>query len=100
MERCLVLMERAAEKGEASRRDLAYLTDRVRVQQGKPQLYGTQFKPATGATAFAAENIVPSPIEDEPHVEERRRAMGLPWMAENIKAMRKAYEDPSATSRK
>src|ERR1700733_6209762 len=44
------------------REQIALLTDRVRIHQGKLQLFGTQFQGGK-----------PSPIEDEAHVDERRR---------------------------
>ena len=40
--RCLDLMTEAAQAGEASLKELAYLTDRVLLAEGKPQEYGTQ----------------------------------------------------------
>ena len=43
MAQCLPLMERAVSAGEAFAKDYAYLLDRVRMNQGKPQVYGTQF---------------------------------------------------------
>ncbi len=43
MAQCLLLMEQAVSKGEASAKDYAYLLDRVRMNQGRPQVYGTQF---------------------------------------------------------
>src|SRR3989344_6360684 len=39
----LVLLEEAVVGGEADKRDLAYLTDRVRVNNGQSQIFGTQF---------------------------------------------------------
>ena len=41
--RCLDLLAEAAIRGEASRADLAYLTDRVLLAEGQAQVYGTQF---------------------------------------------------------
>src|SRR5437764_14843059 len=46
--RCLGLLQKAVKSGEASGRDLAYLTDRVLVAEGKKQLYGTQFRTVNG----------------------------------------------------
>lgn len=40
---CLLLMQKAAASGEASPDDVALLTDRVLIRQGKKQFYGTQF---------------------------------------------------------
>ena len=85
MAQCLPLMERAVEAGQAFGKDYVYLLDRVRMQQGKPQFYGTQF-------TFAADGqLVLHPIEDAEHVDERRRAVGLPPMAEQESVMREVY---------
>jgi hypothetical protein len=85
MAQCLPLMERAVTAGQAFGKDYVYLLDRVRMQQGKPQVYGTQF-------TFAADGqLVLHPIEDAEHVDERRRAIGLPPMAEQEKVMREVY---------
>jgi hypothetical protein len=86
MERCLVLMTESVAHGEASSRNLAYLVDRVRVRQGKPQLYGTQF-----ITVGSDEHLAAEPIEDEPNVDQRRRAVGLGSMAEQWQAISKLY---------
>lgn len=40
----LELLKQAVEKEDASKRNLAYLIDRVRVHSGQPQLFGTQFE--------------------------------------------------------
>jgi hypothetical protein len=69
--RVLALLAAAVAAGEATPRQLAYLTDRVRMHEGRQQLYGTQmFGSGDG-------ELVPWPIEDEEHVEERRAAAGL-----------------------
>jgi hypothetical protein len=69
----LPLVRDAVKRHEAVGSELAMIEDRVRVADGKPQLYGTQLvgKPLDFA-----------PIEDEAHVDERRRSVGLPPMAE------------------
>ena len=63
---CLRLLEAAVRLGEASRQHLAFLTDRALVNQGKCQVYGTQFR-VEG----------PHPIEDEADLGTRRLRMGL-----------------------
>lgn len=69
-EHSLELMK-AAPSGEVTCRDIAYLVDRVRINRGLPQLYGTQFIcDDHGPTA-------PLPIEAHIHLDKRRRAMGL-----------------------
>jgi hypothetical protein len=55
------------------------------MQQGKPQIYGTQF------TSAADGKLVLHPIEDAEHVDERRRAVGLPSMAEQERVIREVY---------
>jgi hypothetical protein len=60
----------AVADGEASPANLAYLEDRVRVADGRPQLYGTQFTVTDG-------DFVPYPIEDPQRLDERRAAAGL-----------------------
>jgi hypothetical protein len=70
-EYCLELMRDAVAAGDASAQHLAFLTDRVRVNQNRPQLYGTQVGIVEG-------QCVLKEIEDAPGVNERRFAMGLP----------------------
>lgn len=73
-ERVLVLMQAAVAEGEASGSDLAYLTDRVRRAQGKPQVYGTQFQEVDGVLQL-------QPVEDLAQLDARRAAVGLESMA-------------------
>lgn len=83
---CLALMK-AAEPGQVSLRDIALLEDRVRVNSGEPQLYGTQFRQEGG-------KHVPQPIEDAANVNERRKAMSLDTFEENIARMYERYGTP------
>jgi hypothetical protein len=76
--RCLTLMEEAVRRGEADLANLAYLTDRVLLFEGKPQRYGTQLR-------VESDVWVPAPIEDEERVDERRHEIGLPPLADYIK---------------
>lgn len=71
----LDLLRAAVAAGEASVTNLAYMEDRVRVAEGRPQLYGTQF---TGVVV----RYEPFPIEDEEHVDERRASVGLGPLAD------------------
>ncbi len=68
--RCLGLLREAVQKGEATGQQLAYLTDRVLVGEGKKQVYGTQLQTVDG-------KLVPQPIGDEAHVDQRRKEAGL-----------------------
>jgi hypothetical protein len=69
--------------------DRAYLEDRVRLNGGHPQVYGTIWtvvlNPATDAY-----DLVPSRLEDLEHVDLRRAAMGLPPLATQEAEMRAA----------
>ena len=76
--KCLPLLEAAVRVGEASASNLAYLTDRVLIAEGKPQRYGTQFQTVGGKSA-------PFPIEDAENVDARRNAVGLGPLAEYAK---------------
>ena len=76
MKRCRGLMERAVKRGEASASDHAYLVDRVRLRDGKPQLYGTQF------VQDSEGRLILQPLKDPEEVDERRRKVGLMPLAE------------------
>lgn len=78
----LEAMREAVERGDAERKDLAYLEDRVRVNAGRPQLYGTQY--GMTETGFG-----PRTIEDPERLDERRAAAGLGPMAEYDAHMRR-----------
>jgi len=80
-QRCLKLLRQAVERGEARASDMAYLTDRVLVMAGKPQIYGTQFHTVDG-------QLVPEAIEDEANVDARRKEVGLGTMADYTKLVR------------
>lgn len=81
----LPLMEDAVERGEASARSLALLTDRVLIHQDLPQRYGTQFKFVDGGLEF-------HPIEDPETVDERRASVGLPSLEEYRRLSEQFYE--------
>ena len=65
--------------GETSAANYAYLYDRVAVNTGQPQRYGTQ-----GGCSGGEWRV--KPLEDEPNVDRRRAESGLPPLAE-YKAM-------------
>ena len=69
-ERCLELLEAAVADGEASPRNLAYLTDRVCVNRGRRQIYGSQFH-------GSGSSFGPRPIDDPERLDERRASVGL-----------------------
>jgi hypothetical protein len=69
--RCLRVLREAEGRGEVPAWQPAMLEDRVRMFEGRLQLYGTQLEPDREGW------LRPYPIEDPDHVEERRRAVGL-----------------------
>jgi len=87
-EHCLALME-AEPAEEVDRRQIAMLTDRVRVNTGRPQIYGTQFCQQRG-------KHIPREIEDPEHVDEHRARMGLGTLEQGIASMYKSYGVPKS----
>jgi uncharacterized protein (TIGR03067 family) len=79
--RCLDLMAKLP-KDEVSQLNLAYLTDRVLLAEGKKQVYGTQF-------IFVDGKWRPRPLEDEANVDKRRAEVGLQPLAEYAKLIEK-----------
>lgn len=79
--RGLALMLDAIPRGDANMMDAAYLSDRIAVFEGRPQLYGTQFDWFDGA-------LSPSPLADPDDVERRRASVGLPPLAEATASLR------------
>ena len=84
--KCLELLRVAVSQNEADVVHLAYLTDRIRIFEGKPQVYGTQGQ--TNADGV----LVPFPIEDEEHVDERRTSIGLEPIPDYFKSMNEDYK--------
>jgi hypothetical protein len=82
---CLELFKAAVKAGEAEGQDLAYLTDRVLVNEKKMQIYGTQLVQKEG-------RFEPQPIEDEANVDKRRKELGMPPLAEYIKLAEGVYK--------
>ncbi len=80
----LDLMTKAAERGDIGGGLLATSVDRVRVSEGKPQVYGTQFLEVDGVW-------VPQPIEDEANVDARRKSVGLGPLAEYTALLRQMH---------
>lgn len=71
-EKYLPMLRDAVEKGRATGEYLAYLEDRIAVDMGGEQIYGTQMGmvPATGEYFIR-------PIKNPEHVDERRASVGL-----------------------
>lgn len=91
--RGLAMLEAAIAADDASRGDLAYLTDRVRVAEGLPQVYGTQVE-----VTPEGEIRPRTPIEDEANVDARRAEAGLSTLEayyDEFRAMLEAEPSPS-----
>lgn len=72
MELYFPIIDEAAQKGEMRKSSWALLVDRIRMNKGKPQIYGSQVvrDETTGAWKFHE-------IEDEANVNKRRAEVGL-----------------------
>ncbi len=76
--RCLASLQVATGAGDIPPWQAAFLEDRIRMFEGRGQLYATQFDiDANGLS-------VPYEIEDPAHVDERRRAVGLEPLADQL----------------
>lgn len=82
----------AVRRGDARAADAAYLDDRVRIDAGRPQRYGTQLSnpSAPGAAPKLA------PVEDERCVDRRRAAVQLPRLASYLAMLGVHYTPPAA----
>lgn len=79
-EEVLKVMKKERDVSTVTKRNYAYLYDRVKKNQGKPQLYGTQVSWATGSAA-------PYSLEKPEQVNDRRKKMEL----EPIEAYLKSF---------
>ncbi len=77
-------MEKAGETGELHGSLLATTVDRIRVREGQPQLYGTQFREQNG-------RMEPFPIENEGEVDLRRAKVGLQPLSEYAAMVNQMY---------
>mgnify|MGYP001568247673 CR=1 FL=1 len=79
---CLKLLNKKCKEGAASRQHVAYLADRIRVNRGLPQWYGTQFR------LNSDNRLAPWPIQDKQRLRARREKMGFgPFSAYQKKLM-------------
>lgn len=76
--KCLALMELLVEKNQVGKSDFAYLWDRVAVNSGKNQRYGTQIEKKDGKWQ-------PKPVEDPQNLDKRRAELGLSPMSYYLK---------------
>jgi predicted nucleic acid-binding Zn ribbon protein len=81
----LALLTHAAENGEVPKLQVAFLTDRIRFNEDKPQVYGTVLD-------WDENGELSCVVEDPAHLDARRRAVGLPAAQDDLEASRKAVE--------
>jgi len=79
-EKYLPLLTEAVQKGTAQPSQLALLTDRIAVRNGKKQIFGSQIMP----DPVTNKNGI-FPLEDPDHVDERRAKVGLGPLADYVK---------------
>lgn len=89
-ERCLGLMKAAA-PGEVTPVDIAYLTDRVLVARGQPQVYGTQCEEVDG-------RFQPKVCIEPESLDQRRKEVGLQPIKEYLKVMEEVYHSRETQS--
>ena len=70
MRECRSLIDASSQRGDVPREHFAYIDDRIRMYEGLPQRYGTQWRGGVGG-------LEPYPVDDWSAVDERRRALGL-----------------------
>ena len=75
---------KAFKRKEMTPQDYANFIDRLRLHQGKGQLYGSGFD-------FKDGKMVLSKTDDIKNLEKRRRKIGLPPMSETVKMMKEMY---------
>lgn len=82
MRLCLSLLKQAASENEVPQWHAAMLEDRIRMYEGRPQVYGTQFQPDKNG------EFTHYTIENPESVNDRRRAVGLNTLEERMVEMR------------
>lgn len=82
MKKCVKLLEMAVKQDKANPINLAYLSDRIAVFEGKPQLYGTQFDWDENG------EMSPKPFDNMTKVNDRRSSVSLNTLEEQIQIMR------------
>jgi len=82
MRKCVRLLKDAVDEQKADPKNLAYLSDRIAVFEGKPQLYGTQFDWNENG------EMVPNFVDNIAKVNERRKSIGLNTLEEQAAIIR------------
>lgn len=82
-QRCVALLEASVQAGEAPAWQCAMLTDRVLMERGEPQIYGSIH------VGNEAGELVPWPIADPDNVDAKRKEVGLPPLNQNTQRLQK-----------
>jgi hypothetical protein len=85
--RCLAMLELAVDCGDADPVHLAYLLDRVRMADGRDQLYGSQF------VLSPTGELEPWPVDDAALVDARRRRIGLTPFADHAATIARQWRE-------
>jgi hypothetical protein len=83
MKKCRKLLENVIVENKANPKNLAYLTDRIAIFEGKPQHYGTQFDWDENG------ELSPNTFDNLIKVNQRRKAIGLNRLEEQTKIIRR-----------
>src|SRR5262245_22797063 len=81
----LAVMQRASETGDIPKRLVACLTDRIRFNESRPQLYGT-------VLSWNQNGELTCELEDPANVDARRQEVGLPPFREDLAKHREDVE--------
>ncbi len=90
--RFVPVLEPLVATGEVEGQSYGLMYDRLAINEGRPQRYGTQMSCVDGRWVIDRENL-----EDPEHAEERRAAMGFPWTLAEYEARFASY--PPCTPR-
>ena len=90
--RCLALLVNAGERGDVRLLDVAYLTDRVRVKQGRPQLYATQYGGEQLEPGGSFVYLAPM-VEDPEHLDSVRKTLPVELNGVVMRALAKEASD-------
>jgi hypothetical protein len=90
--RCLEMLEVSVACGDADPVHHAYLLDRVRMNDGRDQLYGSQFVLSRDG------DLEPWPVDDPAAVDARRLRLGLPAFTEHAATMAEQWRARSDRS--
>lgn len=87
----LAHLKTAVDQQQANAQEYAYLLDRVRKNTGQNQVYGTQMQYITSKDPITGNLTVETrlwPVEDEAHLDQRRKEVGLMPIKEYMQMMK------------